>query len=47
MAENVCISIIEHFSELPDPRIVLKTRHRLVDIVTMGLCAVLRGPMTG
>ena len=43
MTENVCTSIIEHFSELPDPRIVLKTRHRLVDIVTMGLCAVLAG----
>ena len=43
MAENVCTSIIEHFSELPDPRILLKTQHRLVDIVTMALCAVLAG----
>ncbi len=43
MAENVCSSIIEHFSELPDPRIVLKTQHRLVDIVTMTLCAALAG----
>lgn len=43
MAENVCTSIIEHFSELPDPRILLKTHHNLVDIVTMALCAVLAG----
>ena len=43
MAENVCTSIIEHFCGLPDPRILLKTRHRLVDIVTTALCAVLSG----
>lgn len=43
MAENVCTSIIEHFYGLPDPRILLKTRHRLVDIVTTALCAVLSG----
>lgn len=43
MAENVCTSIIEHFSGLPDPRILLKTQHRLVDIVAMALCAALAG----
>lgn len=43
MPENVCTSILEHFSKLPDPRILLKTRHRLVDIVTMALCAVIAG----
>jgi predicted transposase YbfD/YdcC len=43
MSENVCTSIIEHFSALPDPRILLKTRHNLVDIVTMALCAVIAG----
>jgi hypothetical protein len=43
MAENVCTSIIEHFSGLPDPRILLKTQHSLVDIVTTALCAVLSG----
>ena len=44
MPENVlCTSIMEHFSTLPDPRILLKTRHRLVDIVTMALCAVIAG----
>ncbi len=43
MPKNVCTSILEHFSTLPDPRILLKTRHRLVDIVTMALCAVIAG----
>jgi predicted transposase YbfD/YdcC len=43
MSERVCTSIIEHFSALPAPRILLKTRHRLVDIVTMALCAVIAG----
>jgi predicted transposase YbfD/YdcC len=43
MAENICTSIIEHFSALPDPRILLKTCHKLVDIVAMALCAVVAG----
>lgn len=43
MAENVCASLIDHFSVLPDPRILLKTRHKLIDIVAMALCAVLAG----
>jgi predicted transposase YbfD/YdcC len=43
MTENVCTSIIEHFSVLPDPRMLLKTRHKLVDIVAMALCAVVAG----
>jgi len=43
MAENVYSSIIEHFSELPDPRILLKTQHRLVEIVTIALCTALAG----
>jgi predicted transposase YbfD/YdcC len=43
MSENVCTSIIDHFSALPDPRILLKTSHKLVDIVAMVLCAVVAG----
>jgi len=43
MAETVCASIIENFSVLPGPRILLKTRHKLVDIVTMALWAVIAG----
>ncbi|NLI80657.1 MAG: ISAs1 family transposase [Deltaproteobacteria bacterium] len=35
MPETVlCTSIMEHFSTLPDPRILLKTGHKLVDIVS-------------
>jgi predicted transposase YbfD/YdcC len=43
MAENVCTSIIHHFSALPDPRILLKTRHKLIDIMAMALCGVVAG----
>jgi len=39
----LCTLIIDNFSELPDPRILLKTRHKLVNIVTMALCAVTTG----
>jgi len=35
--------IIEHFSPLTDPRILLKTRHKLIDIIVIALCAVLAG----
>lgn len=35
--------IIDHFSSLTDPRIILKTRHKLIDIVVIALCAVLAG----
>lgn len=36
-------SIIEHFSSLPDPRILRKTRHKLIDIVVITVCAVICG----
>lgn len=39
--EKPCI--IEHFSSLTDPRIFLKTRHKLIDIIVITLCAVLAG----
>lgn len=35
--------IIEHFSSLTGPRILLKTRHKFVDIVVITLCAVPAG----
>jgi len=35
--------IMEHFSSLTDPRILLKTRHKLIDIIVITLCAVLAG----
>ncbi len=36
-------SITEHFSTLSDPRIQLKTRHKLIDIIVIALCAVICG----
>ena len=43
MHKAVGTSLIEHFSSLSDPRILLKTRHKLIDIVTMTICAVIAG----
>lgn len=31
-------TILEHFSTLPDPRVQLKTRHKLIDIVVITIC---------
>jgi predicted transposase YbfD/YdcC len=36
-------SIAEHFAKLPDPRIDRTKRHELVDILTIGVCAVISG----
>lgn len=43
MESNVEKSILEHFSQLSDPRIKLKTKHILVEIVAMTLCAMIAG----
>lgn len=37
------ISIIEHFADLEDPRIALKTEHKLIDVVVIAICAVICG----
>ena len=34
-------NLIEHFSNLPDPRMVKKTEHRLIDILVIAVCASL------
>jgi predicted transposase YbfD/YdcC len=36
-------SIMDHFSSLTDPRIVLKTDHKLIDIVVITVCATIAG----
>jgi hypothetical protein len=36
-------SIGEHFARLTDPRVERTKEHRLVDIVTIALCAVICG----
>jgi predicted transposase YbfD/YdcC len=43
MDRAVGSSIVEHFSPLTDPRILLKTGHNLVDIVVITVCAVIAG----
>ncbi len=37
------LSIIDHFSSLTDPRILLKIKHKLIDVIVITLCAVLAG----
>lgn len=34
-------SIKKHFRHLPDPRVVGRTRHLLIDLVVMGICGVI------
>jgi len=36
-------SLKDHFKTFPDPRVRLKTRHKLVDILVMALCRVIAG----
>jgi predicted transposase YbfD/YdcC len=43
MRRSTGASIVERFSTLKDPRIQLKTRHRLIDIIVITLCAVICG----
>jgi hypothetical protein len=39
-------TIVAHFQELEDPRVSPATRHHLLDIVAIALCAVLCGADT-
>jgi predicted transposase YbfD/YdcC len=43
MDKSAGSSIIDHFSLLRDPRILLKTRHKLIDIIVITICAVIAG----
>ena len=43
MPDNKPISIIDHFSVIPDPRIERRKEHKLIDILTIAMCAVLCG----
>lgn len=43
MEQSLGKSVKEHFSSITDPRILLKTRHKLVDIIVIALCAILAG----
>lgn len=41
--EESKISIIEHFRNLDDPRILKKTDHKLIDVIVIAICAVICG----
>jgi predicted transposase YbfD/YdcC len=43
MEESVNATISQHFASLKDPRIQLKTRHKLIDIIIITICAVICG----
>src|SRR5574337_220462 len=37
------IGLVAYFADLPDPRVVGRTDHDLLDIVVLALCAVMSG----
>ncbi len=37
------ITIADHFREIEDPRIERTKRHKLIDIITITICAVICG----
>lgn len=39
-------SIADHFSQISDPRIERRKQHELIDIITIGICAVICGAET-
>jgi predicted transposase YbfD/YdcC len=39
-------SIAEHFGQISDPRIERRKQHQLIDIITIGICAVVCGIVT-
>lgn len=41
MTTNKRVTIAEHFSQLTDPRMSNKAAHRLQDIITLTICAVI------
>ena len=43
MDQAIGNSVKDHFLSLPDPRIFLKTSHRLIDVIVITLCAVIAG----
>ena len=43
MANIKTCSLVDHFSKIPDFRINRKKRHKLVDIMTIAICAVICG----
>ena len=46
MNEPPRVAIIDHFGDLQDPRVEYLVRHKLLDIVTIAICAVICGADT-
>lgn len=40
------ITIAEHFNDIDDPRVELNKLHKLADIITIAICAVICGADT-
>jgi predicted transposase YbfD/YdcC len=43
MSQNPTSSILEHFSEVEDPRVEYLVDHQLIDIITIALCGIIAG----
>lgn len=43
MEDITKLSVIRHFEDLSDPRILKKTDHKLIDIIVIAICAVICG----
>ena len=43
MTVSPAATIMDHFQSLPDPRVYRTKEHRLTDIVTIAICAVIAG----
>lgn len=37
------ITIVDHFTEIEDPRVERTRQHKLIDIITIAICAVICG----
>jgi len=46
MEERTPVELSKHFKSLTDPRVVGRTSHKLIDIITIALCAIIGGADT-
>jgi len=43
MSKRATASIVEHFGDIEDPRVEYLVEHKLIDIITIALCAIIAG----
>jgi hypothetical protein len=43
MDKNSPVKLSEHFSIVTDPRVVGRSDHKLIDIITIALCGIISG----